>query len=385
METTPSPVAHHGEPRHLRVLDFPRLVEIYQDSRQRLEYFEHPDLTYLFWEATLRCNLRCAHCGSRCEADSPTDELGTEEVKRIFSTIAEDFEARRIFVSITGGEPLLRPDLVEVVTHLSSLGLRSCVVTNGTLLRDREAAALASAGMRTASISVDGVGPTHEAIRGPNTFERALRGITCARRAGFRTVEAITCARPGNLDELGAIEAAVRAAGATRWRLITIDKMGRGGDDGARDLWLDPHGVNRLLDFIALRRARGRAEGDPFDVRFSCGGFLGVARERAVRPGFGQCYAGLCVASLLADGEVSACPSLPRWFAQGSARRERFSTIWRREFRTHRDVAWHRHGPCSDCSWFGACLGGGLHERLAQPREFCWLDRQTESPPRPTQ
>jgi radical SAM protein with 4Fe4S-binding SPASM domain len=367
--------------RRLRLVDFPRLVEVVRDARKRERLHRAPDLTYLFWEATLACNLRCAHCGSSCEPTSPVRELSTDEVKHILDTIAEDFDPRRIFVSITGGEPLLRDDLFEVVAHMTRLRMRSCLVTNGTLLRQQEAARLVAAGMRTVSISIDGLEPEHDAVRGPGTWRRATRGLGVARRAGFRTVEAITCVRPANLDRLLDIERAVHDAGATRWRLITIDRMGRLAGARDREMWLDPPQVRRLLNFIEQRRAVMKAARTGFDIRFSCGGFLGVRREMSVRPTSGQCYAGLCVASILCDGQVSACPSLPRAWAQGSARSDRFSTIWRERFRPHRDPSWRRTGPCTDCSWFGVCLGGGLHERLAQPDDFCWLDRQ-DGPPR---
>jgi radical SAM protein with 4Fe4S-binding SPASM domain len=84
------------------------------------------------------------------------------------------------------------------------------------------------------------------------------------------------------------------------------------------------------------------------------------------------------VASILCDGSVSACPSLPRSWAQGSALDERFSTIWHSRFERHRDPRWRRTGICADCDWFDLCLGGGLHERLAQPAHFCWLERQCD-------
>ena len=358
----------------LRLRDLPKLVSVHRDAARRAPLFQRPRLTYLFWESTLRCNLRCAHCGSGCEARSPLQELDTAQVKAILDTIADDFDARRIFVSITGGEPLLRHDLCEVVAHMTGLGMRTCIVTNGTLLGPEQAARLVDAGMRTVTVSIDGMEAEHEQVRGKGTWKKALAALGNARRAGFRTVEAITCVRPANLDSLRELETAVREAGARLWRLITIDRMGRGGDDD--NLWLRPPEVRRLLDFIETRRAELKRDGEKFDVRFSCGGFLGVERELAVRPGDGQCFAGLCVASILADGQVGACPSLPRSWAQGSALERRFSDIWKSEFELYRDTDWRKSGRCADCSWFDLCKGGGLHERLVQPDEFCWLDRQ---------
>lgn len=335
-----------------------------------------PDLTYLFWEATLRCNLRCRHCGSSCEAHSPVRELATDEVRATLDTIAEDFDARRIFVSITGGEPLMRGDLVPVVAHMTKLGMRSCIVSNGTLLDDARAHALHDAGMHTISISIDGDEAHHERLRGEGTYRRALAALGIARRAGFRDVEAITCVRGGTLPLLHRIERTVREAGANLWRLITIDTMGRLAGATESELWLDAAGVRELLEFVAARRQALRSTGQCFGVQFSCGGFLGVQRDLAVRPATGQCHAGLQVASILCDGQVGACPSLPRDWAQGSVLRERFSRIWEERFEKHRDPDWRRTGPCATCGWFGLCLGGGLHERLAQPERFCWLERQ---------
>lgn len=358
----------------LRLFDFPRVVALRREAERRRHLQTCPDLTYLFWESTLRCNLRCAHCGSSCEAASPRPDLTTEQVLGIVDSIAEDFDARRIFVSITGGEPLLRKDLYQVVARMTAHGMRSCIVSNGTLLDDERAARLVEAGMRTVTISIDGLRDTHEAVRGKGTYDRTMAALGVARRAGMRTVEAITCVRPANLHQLTAIEHEVLAAGANLWRVITIDRMGRAGDEAARaaedHLWLKPPQIRALLDFVGARRRAGAP------VRFSCGGFLGAEREFTVRPEMGQCYAGLAIASILHDGQVSACPSLPRSWTQGSALETRFSTIWRERFQRYRDFSWRKSGPCTDCSWFDLCGGGGLHEREVQPEEFCWLDRQ---------
>jgi radical SAM protein with 4Fe4S-binding SPASM domain len=255
--------------------------------------------------------------------------------------------------------------------------MRSCIVTNGTRLSVEAARQLKAAGMDTVSVSVDGLQGTHDAIRGRGTWERALDGISNAVLAGMSVVEAITCVRPANLAELPDIEQAVRRAGANLWRMITIDRMGRVAGDPDPALWLGPSHVRQLLAFIRDRRADLARRGeDPETVSFSCGGYLGLPHEDRVRPGHNQCFAGLCVASILSDGQVSACPSLPRAWAQGSALQTRFSEIWRGRFENHRSLAWRRQSICGECSWFPVCLGGGIHERLAQPDSFCWLDRQ---------
>ncbi len=385
------------------VLNLPRLMRLAKLARERQKLAQSPYLSYLFWECTHRCNLCCGHCGSSCgPASRPPEELETREVKRIFSEIAQDFDASHIFVSITGGEPLVREDLEEIVAHMVGLGMTVCMVSNGTLLTLDRARSLAAAGMGVVSVSIDGLEDTHEVIRGVGSYRRALEGLANARAAGFYDTEAITCVRPANLPQLPQLEKELRAAGCNLWRLITIDAMGRAGepDDIPQEilenlkqnskcsntskespvvdsLWLDPESCREMFRFLKRRKNELAKNGDDFQIQFSCGGFLGV-REEEIRPVDsigGQCAAGLAIASILYDGSISACPSLPRDLIQGNARTERVSEVWRKRFKPHRDFEARRVGPCADCSWFDLCLGGGLHERLAQPDDFCWIKR----------
>jgi radical SAM protein with 4Fe4S-binding SPASM domain len=367
------------DPGSVGIDDIPEFLGVNRDAVRRMELARDPDLTYLFWECTLKCNLRCTHCGSSCEPTSPLDELSTEEIVGILDTIHEDFDTTRMAVAITGGEPLMRPDLYQMVAKMTGFGMQVGMVSNATLLTKDRAKKVVDAGMNTISISVDGPEDLHDVVRGEGSLAKTLAGITAAREAGIGLIEAITCVRPANLARLDEVERVVRDAGATDWRLITIDRMGRVAGEINPEMWLHPPQVREMFDFIGRRRAELEAVGDRFDVRFSCGGFLGVRREFTVRPGDGQCFAGLAVASILCDGQVSACPSLPRSYAQGSAREQRFSTIWREQFKNHRSFEWRKTEVCDGCSWFNLCLGGGLHERLAQPDCFCWIERQREA------
>ena len=335
---------------------------------------EEPMLDYLFWEATLRCNLRCRHCGSDCGPYSQGPELTTEQVLAAFDTVAEDFDPEDITVTITGGEPLVRKDVFDVASHLARLGFFVSMVTNGTLVTKEVARRLKDSGVEGISVSIDGLESSHEYLRGRGTYDKALQAVEHLASAGIEAVEVISTVWSRNLGELEDMERTYRAAGANLWRLITIDRMGRAEQD--EEFWLDPAGVNALFDFIETRRKGLARSGEDFHVSFSCGGFLGVRREDVVRPMNWECSAGLTVGSILADGSASACPSLPRSWAQGNVLERRFSDIWYSEFQDFRSHNFRRQGPCASCSWYPFCLGGGIHERLAQPDAFCWLDRQ---------
>ena len=73
------------------------------------------DLIDLFWECTLTCNAKCKHCGSSAEKRKYDGELSTEEIKTAFKQIADDMNANKILINVTGGEPLVRADLCEVM------------------------------------------------------------------------------------------------------------------------------------------------------------------------------------------------------------------------------------------------------------------------------
>lgn len=363
------------DPTKVHWTDVPEVVLAMRDATKRTSYMQNPNLNYLFWECTLRCNLKCKHCGSSCDGSAPPGELGTQQVLDVFQTICEDFDTKNMTLAITGGEPLIRPDLEEVTQFASKAGMRVGMVTNATLATVPRVRDLVRCGMSIASVSIDGPAALHDAVRGEGSFARTMAGVAALKEGGIRSIEIITCVRPANLPFLDETWEIVRQTGAFAWRLITIDKMGRAADPAAQDLWLQPPDVVKLLDYIQAKRKHTSPKQIPH-VSFSCGGYLGTEHEFRVRPADRQCYAGLCIASLLYDGSVSACPSLPRSMIQGSVLQERFSTIWKTQFQQHRQTEWRKTGPCAECKWFGVCLGGGLHERLAQPDEYCWLERQ---------
>ena len=111
-------------------------AEVLNAEKEKLS--KEPDLRNLFWETTLRCNAKCKHCGSRAgECDTLKDELTTDEIKKAFKDIAEKIEPSKILINVTGGEPLLRKDLFEVMDYShNELGFRWGITTNGLLIND---------------------------------------------------------------------------------------------------------------------------------------------------------------------------------------------------------------------------------------------------------
>ena len=134
------------------------------------------ELRLVFWETTVGCNLRCAHCRAAAEPGRSPEELSTEEALAFVDDLAGFADPILI---LSGGEPLYRPDILEVATHASRQGFRVALATNGTLLDDAMAGKIASSGIQRVSISLDGVdAKVHDVFRGvPGAFDRAVAGI----------------------------------------------------------------------------------------------------------------------------------------------------------------------------------------------------------------
>ncbi len=316
------------------------------------------ELRYLFWECTLRCNLGCAHCGSSCAMDAALPgELSTDEIKAALSTVAEDFPAGKVMLAVTGGEPLMRPDLFEVMDHATRLGFPWGMVTNGTLLNDRAVELCQRTRMGSVSVSLDGLKAQHERLRGRGSFERTLNGIARLKRAAFlQVLEVTTCPTPQVVAELDAVYEFMCTLGLDAWRIIPIAPIGRARE--TPQLRLDGAAWRSLLEWVRAKRADAQA---PLQVTLDEEGFLGWGWECRVRDLAYFCPAGVNIASILADGQISACPSIDRSFIQGSIRERRFKDIWDSEFKLFRDRRWMKRGDCAKCASFGDCRGNSLH------------------------
>jgi radical SAM protein with 4Fe4S-binding SPASM domain len=312
-------------------------------------------LRYLFWETSRACNLRCRHCGSDC-GPTQAGELTTAEIKDVFKSIAEDFDARTIMVAVTGGEPLLRKDLFEVMSYAASLGFRWGMVTNGMLVDREMVDRCVAAGMKTVTVSVDGTRDTHDFIRNfPGSFDRAVGALETFKASGkLAVVQATTCVSDYNIHELQALYDLFSDLKIDEWRLLTVNPIGRAKSDPR--FRLQPAQLKHLLDFIAAKRKQKGLR-----ITFEEEGFLGPDYEGEVRDGLYFCPAGVSVGSVLADGSIAACPNLPRDFVQGNVRTARFRDVWDHEYKNMRDLSWKKLGDCADCQWWPFCQGNSLH------------------------
>lgn len=315
------------------------------------------ELNYLFWECTTRCNLHCIHCGSDCTAASGEPNMPAEDFLRAFDTIPREERGKHFTVVMTGGEPLLRPDLPEIGRQLRRRGVGWSIVSNGYLYDQKMHDRLMGGGLGALTISLDGIGTMHDWMRGKEgCYERTLRAIGIAAKERRINFDVVTCVNQRNLPKLQEMHDLLAGMGVRQWRLFTIIPIGRACDH--EELHLSDGQLVELMEFIKGKRERRESA---MNVTFSCEGYLG-RYEMQVRQNPFFCHAGINIASVLIDGTICACPNIDRQvFGQGNIYKDNLWEVWNKGFKQFRDRSWTKRGKCGECKVANKCHGGGMH------------------------
>ena len=313
----------------------------YLNALRRARVRPGPDVVH--WLSTYRCNAKCVYCEASAN-EASCDELTTEEILSVLDEL-KALRVRRFFV--TGGEPLVRHDLFEVLRYAKRRGMAVSMITN-SLLYDKFRDEIRSAGFSSIWTSVDGLAATHDRNRGvPGSFATALEAIRFYRDAEIPLRVVNTMVHPGNVDELPELLTTLRNAGMTRWRLALAIPVGRATDNG----WTLSHAhIEELLHYAEdLRRG--------FDVELSEElGYLGCMDTSTRNPPF-ICPSGLTFCVIMPDGHVLPCQVVyDTKYSQGNVRERSFRDIWANEFRSFRKV--ELEGECASCAHRKACSGG---------------------------
>jgi MoaA/NifB/PqqE/SkfB family radical SAM enzyme len=196
----------------------------------------------LAWEVTRRCPLKCRHCRAAAADVAYGGELTTDECRRVIDSIS------RTMIIWTGGEPMSRPDIEELVAHATSRGLRSVMAPCGMLVTEERLAALKAAGVSALSFSLDGPdAATHDSFRGvAGAYDNVTRAMAAARRVGmpFQINTTVSKLNIGKLDELAA---RAKELGAAKLDLFFLVPVGRGG--GIAQYALSEEETRRVLDW----------------------------------------------------------------------------------------------------------------------------------------
>lgn len=307
------------------------------------------------WNLTRRCNLACGHCYlDAVQRKSETgDELTLPEIARVIDEIAE-FAPGAMLV-LTGGEPLLRRDLNDIVEHAAHAGLMPVVGSNGILLNEARAKALREHGAAGVGISLDSITPEfHDRLRGhAGAWAGALAGMRAAREAGLGVLMQATLFAE-NRKQLAGFADLAAEVGAMALNFFFLVCTGR----GVTQTDLSPAAYEESLrDILALQAARPelmiRARCAPYARRM-----LGL-HAGEVAPGYAEwssaCLAGRTYLRIGPKGEVTPCPYIPN--AAGSVRWSPLREIWETGADFVRLRGEMPGGKCSSCDYRVSCGG----------------------------
>jgi radical SAM protein with 4Fe4S-binding SPASM domain len=328
------------------------------------------------WNITRACNLKCVHCYNDSGARKADDEVSTKEAKVILDDLAQ-FGVPSVLFS--GGEPLMRPDLFELIEYAHGKGMRTVISTNGTLITDEMARQLKQYGVSYVGISLDGIGEINDKFRGVNgAFDRAVKGIKNCQDAGVRIGLRLTLTKK-NVQDLEGLFGFFESENIERACFYHFVPSGRGGTIADEDLThaQSREAVETILAKTKLYKQAGKKT-DILTVDNHVDGiylYLKLLEEDAGRAdevwklltwnGGGMYSSGVGIGCIDFHGKVH--PDQFWWhYDLGDVRERPFSKIWMDTsdlvMKGLKQRRQYIKGRCRLCKFFDGC-GGSLRVR----------------------
>jgi len=337
------------------------------------------------WEVTGACNLRCIHCHA-VSGQAAKDELTTDEGKRLIDMIAAESEFRTLIY--TGGEPLVRPDIFELLRHSQKAGLANIIATNGTLIDEEMAFKLKDHGVVCHAISLDAADPSvHNMVRNKaGAFDLAMRGIEATRKAGIM-LQTNTTAMEYNMPHLPELIDYADRCGAGIMLMYQLVAVGRG--EKIEQATLKKSANQHLSELISEKQKSCSMIIEPvagpqyWPYLLEKGGIRGGPLLKLAEKVFHGCAAARGFVYIKANGDVWPCPFVE--VSGGNVRNTGFHRIYHESelFRNLRRREETLKGLCGECRYKTVCGGcrGRAHaytgDYLAEdPR--CFMREQTK-------
>ena len=318
---------------------------------------------------TRRCNLKCKHCYAAATRGPVSGELSTDEALGVLDDLAA-FGCPVVLFS--GGEPLLRPDLPELISHAAEAGLHTVVSTNGTLMTEELASKFGEVGLHYAGISVDGLEAAHDAFRGQKgAFAAALTGMRRVMQAGVKVGLRMTLNKH-NVGDIDGIFDLIAREGIQRVCFYHLVYSGRGSDIRGDDL--SRRQTRATMDLLIDRTAALHRTGRDVEVltvdNHADGPYVYMHLQRNNPVAAAECMrllkrnggnrSGIAIGCVTATGDVLA-DQFWRNRAVGNVRERPFSEIWSDPAQPLlaklRDRTKYLAPRCLNCRWLDVCNG----------------------------
>lgn len=314
-------------------------------------------LRMVAWELTRNCNLSCIHCRAKATLGPHQGELTTEECKKIIDGISS-FSSPTVI--LTGGEPLMRDDLFEIIQYGNEKGLRLVIAINGTLLDKEKALKLKELGIKRVSMSVDGKDRhSHDSFRGvQGSFDAVVKAGKILLEIGLPFQINTTVTRL-NVNDLGEIYEFVKAIGAIAWHVFLLVPVGRG--EGLRGEELDAKMYEDVLEWLYTIEKK-----DEIEMKVTCAPhYYRIVKEKGDTPKSAGCLAGKSFMFISHRGIAQPCGYLE--VPSGDVKKEGVKKVWEEStvFTKLRDLRSYQ-GKCGACRFLAIC--GGCRARAYEIR-----------------
>ncbi len=305
------------------------------------------------WNTTNACNMYCDHC-YRDAGSKAAEELTTAEAKTMLEQIARAGFKIMIF---SGGEPLLRPDLLELVAYANKLSLKPVFGTNGTLLTSKTVSELKEAGARGMGISLDSLdSEKHDSLRRkPGAWQGAVQGMRNCRQMGL-PFQLHTTVMEWNSSELEELTDFAVQEGAQAHHIFFLVPTGRAVSIEEKSLRAEAY-----EELIA--RIMKKQQTVDLELKPTCAPqFMRIARQMGMDIRFTRgCLAGIAYCIISPTGQVQPCAYLD--LPLGDVRQTPFDQIWRDNEVLHKLRSLDYQGKCGNCNFKKIC--GGCRARAS--------------------
>ena len=300
------------------------------------------------WNVTRECNMKCSHCYINATDKKLNNELTTQEAKNLMDQI---YQVSAPLLILSGGEPLLRPDIFELISYGSKKGLKMGLGSNGSLIDEAVARKLKKAGIATVSISLDSnIAAQHDEFRGVvGAWEKAVAACKALRKNNV-LVQVNATLTHQNYNQIDEIMSLAENIGVENFHLFFLVPTGRGTK-------LTDISPEKYEDMITKTFAK--TANHTLNVRPSCAPqFMRIAKGMGLdmRQWIRGCIAGLYYCRIYPNGDVTPCPYLP--IKLGNIREKSFKDIWltSKVFKDLREPN-SLKGKCGVCEYRSLCGG----------------------------
>jgi len=321
------------------------------------------------FNCTAKCNLKCLHCYSSSVYDHLDKQLSTIEAKKLIADIAN---AGSPVILFSGGEPLLRKDLLELLKEAKKNGLCTVISTNGTLIDSAAAEKLADTGLDYVGISLDGEEKAHDKFRGvTGSFKATMKGMENCRKAGLKTGLRFTITKQ-NADQVPAVFDIAASASIRRICFYHLIHTGRATQLESQTP--QPQHTRRIIDIVIQNTEKFTSKGLIDEVltvgNHADGPYLLLKMQKQNKPAFGKAKELLLINGGNKIGENIACVSWNgniypdqfwRNYSVGNVKEKSFSQIWQNPtdpvLKKLRNKTKFADKRCLRCMWFDLCKG----------------------------